>query len=251
MTLTRLTIAAGLLVIAGPAIAQPAAPPPPPRWETQLGASFVGTTGNSETSTFGGDFLAKRRWPVWQIESTASAIRTTDRGTQTAERYLGALRAQRRLTTLLSSVAGERVERDRFAGIEFRSLADAGLAWALVRAPRWSLDGLTSLAWLHESRLVGSDKDNPTAILQALSRVPFGTSGDTTQRFAWYPDFRDTAAYRTEAELTAQAAMNSRLALKLGYLLRYSNDPVPGFLKTDSSTTASVVVRWRSTDSAP
>lgn len=247
----RLTISATVLLFARIACAQTPPQPPPPLWETQLGASFVGTSGNSETSTVGGDFAMRRRWPIWQIESQASVVRSTDRGTRTAERYLGTFRGKRTLTTLLSFTGGERLERDRFAGIDFRSLADAGLSWALIRAPRWTLDGLTSLAWLHETRLVGADKDNPTAIFQALSRVPFGTGAETTQRFAFYPDFRDTSAHRIETELTAQAAMSSRLALKFGYLLRYSNDPVPGFMKTDSSTAASLVLRWRSLESAP
>ena len=56
---------------------------------------------------------------------------------------------------------------------------------------------------------------------------------------------------RSEAELTAQAAMASHLALKIGYLLRYSNAPVPGFKKTDNTTTASVVLHWKATTNAP
>jgi len=45
--------------------------------------------------------------------------------------------------------------------------------------------------------------------------------------------------------------MNAHLALKIGYLLRYSNDPVPGFKKTDNTTTASVVLRWKAASPAP
>ena len=39
--------------------------------------------------------------------------------------------------------------------------------------------------------------------------------------------------------------MNAHLALKIGYLLRDSNSPVPGFKKADNTTTASVVWRWK------
>ncbi len=42
--------------------------------------------------------------------------------------------------------------------------------------------------------------------------------------------------------------MNAHLALKLGYLWRYSNAPVPGFLKGDNTATASVVLHWRSVE---
>jgi hypothetical protein len=92
---------------------------------------------------------------------------------------------------------------------------------------------------------VGVGVNEPVGVLQAVSRVPFGTAGDTTQRFTFYPNFKRSSAYRSEAEISAQAAMNSNLALKLGYLYRRSNEPVPGFKKTDNTTTASVVLRWR------
>ena len=224
---------------------------PPPLWDVQVGASFVGTSGNSDTSSLGGDFAAHPPGLVWKIDSTATAVRTSDRGTTTAERYLEMLRGQRMLTPIVGVSAGERLESDRFSGIDFRSIIDAGLSWALVRHTEWTLDGVTGIAWNHESRTIGPDLDDPVGLLQLMSRIPFGGSGDTTQRVTYYPDFRTSSAYRTEVELTAQAAMNAHLALKIGYLLRYSNAPVPGFEKTDHTTTASVVLRWKASTPAP
>jgi putative salt-induced outer membrane protein len=235
-----------------PAAAQtPAPPPPPPLWDVQLGASFVGTSGNSETSTVGADFGAHRRGLVWKIDSEATAVRSSSLDVDTAERYIGLVRAARKLTPIIGASSGIRLERDPFSGLDFRSILDAGLSWALVRRPRWTLDGVTALAWNHETRTVGDTIDHPVGVLQLLSRIPFGTAGDTTQRFTFFPDFSVTSAYRSEGEITAQAALNSRLALKLGYLIRFSNDPVPGFKKTDNTTTASVVVRWKASTPAP
>lgn len=224
---------------------------PPPLWDVQIGASFVGTTGNSDTASTGADFAAHRRGATWKIDSTATAVRTHDRDITTAERYLGTLRVQRVLTPIVGVSAGERLERDRFSGIDFRNVADAGLSWALVRRTDWTVDGVTGIAWDHEARTVGAEVNDPDGLLQLLSRIPFGAAGDTTQRVTFYPDFRTSAAYRTEVELTAQAAMNAHLALKVGYLFRYANAPVPGFLKSDNTTTASVVLRWRAAAPAP
>ena len=81
--------------------------------------------------------------------------------------------------------------------------------------------------------------------------MPFTATADTTQHITLYPDFRNTSAYRAEAEVTAQAAINTRLALKFGYLFRYSNLPTPGFVKSDNTTTASLVLRWRSAETMP
>jgi putative salt-induced outer membrane protein YdiY len=254
MTVTR-TLCSLLVVLSSAArtFAQAPAPPPPPPplWDIQIGASFVGTSGNSDTASTGADFSAHRRGLVWQIDSTATAVRANSLGETTAERYLGTLRGKRKLTPIIGLSSGVALERDQFSGIDFRSILDAGLSWVLVHHPEWTLDGVTSLAWLHESRTTGIGIDDPIGVFQLLSRIPFGTAGDTTQRFTYYPDFKNTSAFRNELEITAQAAMNTRLALKIGYLLRYANDPVPGFKKTDNTTTASVVLRWKAATAAP
>jgi putative salt-induced outer membrane protein YdiY len=227
------------------AIAQTPPPPPPPLWDVQIGASFVGTSGNSDTSSVGADFGLHRRWPVWQIESTASAVRASNNDVRSAERYLGAFRGQRSLTSLLSLSAGIKLERDKFSGMNFRSISDVGLGWALVRRPLWTLDGITAIALKHENPTIGLETNDPIGVLQLLSRIPLGANGATTQRFTFYPDFKHSEAHRSEIQLTAQAAMNTHFTLKLDYLVRQSNDPVPGFKKTDTMTTASVVMQWK------
>jgi putative salt-induced outer membrane protein len=229
----------------------PATPPPPPLWDIQIGASFVGTSGNSETSTVGADFGLHRRWSLWQIESAAAAVRSSNQDVRTAERYLGAFRGQRSLSPRIGWATGIRLERDRFAGMDFRSIADSGLTWAIVRQPRWTLDGITSIALNQERPVSGPDLNHPIGLLQLLNRIPFGESGATTQRLTFYPDFEEGDAYRAEIELAAQAAMTERLALKIGYLVRRSNAPVPGFRKTDTMTTASVVLQWKAETTAP
>ena len=235
----------------GPLSAQTPLAEPPPLWDVQVGAAFVGTSGNTDTSTLGADFSMHRRWPVWQIESTASAVRAEDRDVHTAERYIGAVRGQRKLTTILSLTMGEKLERDRLAGLNLRSISDVGLGYALRRAPGWTLDAISSFAWNHEDPVDGPGGGDPIGVLQLLSKVPFSESADSTQRFTFYPNFDRGSAYRSEAEITAQAAMNERLALKLGYLWRLSNEPVPGFVKNDNMLTASVVLRWKAATPAP
>src|SRR5437763_6545077 len=86
-----------LLGLAASAAAQTPPKEPPPLWDVQVGAAFVGTSGNSDTSTIGADFSLHRRWPVWQVESAATAVRASDHGIRTAERYIGLVREDRTL----------------------------------------------------------------------------------------------------------------------------------------------------------
>jgi putative salt-induced outer membrane protein len=242
-----------MLCFTARAAAQAPEPPkePPPLWDLQIGLSFVGTSGNSDTASTGADLAAHRRGAVWLLDATATAVHTASNDETTAERYLEAVRGQRKLTSILGLSLGEKLERDRFSGVDFRSILDAGLSWALVRRTTWTVDGVTSIAWDHENRTVGDDLDDPIGVFQVLSRIPFGGAGDTTQRFTYYPDFKTSSAYRTEAEFTAQAAMAAHLALKLGYLIRFANEPVAGFKKRDTTSTASVVLRWKASTPAP
>jgi putative salt-induced outer membrane protein YdiY len=239
------------VLAAAPVVAQTASKEPPPVWDAQLGASFVGTSGNSDTSTLGGDFSYHHRSLDWQLESTASAVRTSDHGTLTAEQYVATFRGRRKLRDSVGFSTGIRAERDRLSGVALRTILDAGLSWGLVESRRWTVDGLTSLAWNYEDRLSGPNLSHPIGTLQVLSRVPLGSSGSTTQRLTFYPDLQQASRYRGEAEVTAQAAMNSWLSLRFGYLLRYSNSPVPGFEKTDQTSTAAIVLHWRAATPAP
>src|SRR4029077_8098527 len=117
MTSTRrLALAAAVLstlFTARSAAAQPPAappPPPPPLWDVQVGASFVGTSGNSDTASTGADFAAHRRGSIWKIESSASLVRTNADDVATAERYLGMLRVQRKLTPIVGVSTGVKLE---------------------------------------------------------------------------------------------------------------------------------------------
>ena len=109
---------------------------PPPLWDVQIGASFIGTSGNSDTSSTGADFALHRRWPVWQIEATATAVKSSTDGTDTAERYLAGVRGQRKLTDLIGLSTGIKAEHDPLAGMDARTILDAGLSWALVHDRR-------------------------------------------------------------------------------------------------------------------
>lgn len=121
-------IAAAIAMLAFSSISSAQTPPPkepPPLWDVQIGASFVGTSGNSDTASTGADFAAHRRGLVWLIDATATAVQTSTDDQTTAERYLAAFRAQRKLTRIIGLSAGEKVERDRFAGIDFAPFSTA------------------------------------------------------------------------------------------------------------------------------
>ena len=249
------------VAVAAVAAAQPPLPPPPkpdegPGSDTQLGAAFVGNSGNANTATLGADFSTNYRQPPWRFDAAASATRNSGDNVANVERYLENARIKRDLTPIIAATGGERLEHDPIAGIALRSIVDGGLAWKLVRQPSWTLDGITAIAWNHEHpiealELIAPTTDDAIGLLQLLSKIPIGPTGSTTQRVTVFPDFTRSEALRLESELTVQAAMSQRIALKVGYLIRYVRTPLPGLKTTDTTATASIVMTWKNPPAPP
>jgi len=245
------------IVAARSVVAQPPKPPEPdPGSDTQLGASFVGVRGNAESVTLGADFSTNYRHKPWRFDAAASAVHTSGDNVQAIDRDIESTRVKRDLTPIIALTAGQKLEHDPNSGIDLRSIVDGGLAWKLVRQPSWTLDGVTAIGWNHEHPVETFEPAVPSTnhtvgVLEALSKVPFSATGSTTQRVTWYPDFTNFDGTRLEAELTVQAAMSQRIALKLGYLVRYVNVPLPGLKNTDTTAAASVVMTWKNPPPPP
>ena len=256
MTVRHACFLAIFISVAASAAAQPPKPDEGPGSDTQVGASFVGNSGNADTATLGADFSTNYRHAPWRFEAAASAVRNSGRDVLPVRRYLESARIKRDLSPVVGATAGERLEHDPISGIDLRSIVDAGLAWKLVRQPSWTLDGVSAIAWNREHAVevletIAPTRNDAIAVLQLLSKIALGPSGSTTQRVTFYPDFSRGDGTRVESELTAQAAMNQRIALKVGYLIRYVKTPLPGLKSTDTTATASIVVTWKNPTPAP
>lgn len=223
------------------------APPPPPPWDLSLGASFVGTGGNSDTSTLGADAVYRRTLDPFKYEVGGSTVRGSDKGQTTVARYTARVLGERTLTPRMSAKAGLRLERDRFAGLNLRSVLWGGLGYKVVQQPKWTLDSVSALTWNHENQRNLGGADSAGLALEALSKYVISPTAETIQRAGLYPSFADANDVRFEGELGVQVAMNNRLAVKIAYLLRYDNEPVPTFRKTDTTATASIVYKLAGT----
>ena len=197
MTTRRaLVLCLTLSSIAGSAAAQVPPKEPPPLWDTQIGASFVGTSGNSDTSTFGADSrrcTAAGRSGRSKRPPARSARRTRARRRRSAiwghaarKRALRRSSASRRATGRTGSLCRHRLP------IDSRRRSELG-----ARAhPRWTLDGLTARL---ESR-IAHRRTGPSTIRTPCcsSSAGFRSARRATRRSAslYYPDFNIAAAYR-------------------------------------------------------
>lgn len=218
--------------------------PPKPPWSGSLGLSFLSTTGNSQTQSFGFDLSAKRTPDPWGLEIGAKLLRSSKDGTTDAERYLASVRGTRSLTDRWALFAGVSGERDRFAGYDLRAIVEGGATYKLLPGPIHELSFDGGLTWTRENRVVGNDRSFVGALLDLAYQWKLNETAAFTEKLRLYPDLDQTSNWRLTSESALKASLTGRLALKVGYEVRYSNTPIPGFRKTDTASTVSLVASF-------
>jgi putative salt-induced outer membrane protein YdiY len=121
------------LVAGGAAMAQPCPCPPaptgpPPLWSGNAEISFLSTSGNTSTSSFGGALEIDYKPAPWTVIFKANYLHAATDHVTTAEQFGGSLKGIRDLTPHLDVFAGAAYLRNRFSGIDGLFIADAGSA---------------------------------------------------------------------------------------------------------------------------
>ena len=221
-----------------------ASAPKPSPWDLKLGFSYLATSGNAETSSTGFDARYVQEWPEWGLEATAAAVRATRDERETAEQYSSQVRGRRKLGQGTELTLGLRGESNRFAGIDLRTLLDTSLVRPLLQSPEWKVQSLTGLSWTREDPLGDRpEKDNVGGLVQLQATGKLSPTAELTGQTTWFPDLQESDDYRIHGQVSLQAALNKHLGLRVGYDLKYDSEPVNGFERTDTSTTASLVVQ--------
>jgi putative salt-induced outer membrane protein len=221
-----------------------AADAPAGSWKGSLGLSYLATTGNSSTQSFGMEFGLTRIPDPWGLDLRVKFLRAEDSGTLKAERYEAGVRASRALGDRWQAFVGASGLRDRFAGIDFRGVLESGATYKMLLGPVHTLSFDFGLAWTSQNPTEGA-RFSYWGGLAALNYVwTLSKTAALTEAFKFYPNFDTSSGWRLTSETALKASLTELLAIKLGYEFRYDNRPEPGFKKTDTASTVSLVATF-------
>jgi len=219
--------------------------PPAPLWDTEIGLAYVATAGNTETTNFGSSFEANRRPDPWGIEIFATYDRSEDGDELQSERTFGGVRGKRSLGEHWEYFAGVTAERDEFAGIDPRYVVSSGGTYRALLGPAHFLDFDLGLTWTDVDRLPpGEDESFAGALVGGEYRWEINDHAAFDQRLTWFPNFDEGSDWRLESFTSLESSLNEWLALRLGYDLRFQNEPVGDRDDTDTTARVSVVVNF-------
>jgi putative salt-induced outer membrane protein len=245
----RLRLLSAALVFAAPALLLPASAdaqtPPPPRQEASAELAFVGTTGNTSTSTFSAGVEHMVRPADWLLRNRGLIIRSRAAGATRAESLLYAFRAERRVGDRLSAFGDYSYFRDQPAGILRRNSLTAGLSTTLSDDDGHKLTADVGAGAIREIRAIGADVSSATWSVGAAYAFKISDTASLTDDVRILGLFDRKDDWRVTHALAVTAKLNSLFSLKFSSVVRYARVPPPGFKRADTTTTIALVAAFK------
>lgn len=246
MRLIRPTLLLMCLVIPAAVQAQPVTPPPepPPRWERKGELSFVATGGNTDTQTLGlGTSIVWRPSP-WTTEARIAFVRSEADDVLTAKSLVTEFRESRAFNARLEAFGRLGYLTNEFAGIDHRTAIDGGIGYKVLTGPVHTLRFDGGLGFARETRVTGEGLSDPIANLGAGYKWQVSTTADITNATLFTASLDEASDWRVGNGIAVTAALTDLLSLKLSHEVKFVNQPVPGFERTDTLLTFALVAKF-------
>jgi putative salt-induced outer membrane protein YdiY len=108
-----------------------------------------------------------------------------------------------------------------------------GLGWRTIQAPRDTLRLDAAITSNQETNLALVQSTFAASRASLAYKHVFGASTAFTQAVEWVTNLEDTDDQRLFSETALTAPISKQIALKATYVIRFDNQPEPGFKDTD------------------
>lgn len=227
------------------AVVAPPAPKPAPRIvRGKAELSYVSTGGTAETETLGTAAELLLTPPGWRIESKVAYLRNQVNDQLRARRLTGQFRTARRIGDRAELFGRAAYLRNTFAGIDNSWDAAAGVTAILVQSEPQRLAVDSGFGYLSEDRTQGLGRDLASVDVGVRHMWEFSKRNRFTNDAALKTDVERASDWRVNHVAALQAGLNSILSLKVSHEVNYRNEPVPGFTRADTVTSAAIIATF-------
>lgn len=207
--------------------------------EASISLGYVGTSGNTETQTFNGEFLLDWNTDNWSHSLKFQALGSSEDDETTAERYYLEEKSDYNLTERQYVYVKGSYTDDRFSGYDYQAAVTGGYGNHLYDTDTFSLQLFGGVGYRESAVIDGETIDE-------FILVSFG------EELSW--SFSDNASmyqnFRTEVgedltvstfEIGLEANIMGSLSTKLAFQARHNSDVPVGVENTDTQTSVSLV----------
>jgi len=214
-------------------------------WKTDIGLSYVATTGNTSTETFSGNAGTEGTVKSIRCLAKGSYLITRDNQEEKANKLNLNGRAEKIITAGLFGFVETVYSRDKYSGYTYRASVGPGIGYDIVQRETVQLKGLLSSLYYFDKYSAGPvDKKNYGTLKSELickwtlnERVYWENQGN------YLTSLEDGEQYFINFETKLDVSMNSRLAIGVSYRVNYQNKPPAAEIKkTDTSFMTSLII---------
>jgi len=241
LTLTSMILCAALVAPAAQA-----------QWTGKAELGFLQSSGNAESTSANTKIDLKRDAAKWTNTFYLGALYGNNGEFTNAERFEARYQLDYKINDKLSWFGALRYEKDYFSGFVYQATASTGVAYKFIDTPDTKLAFAIGAGYrqLQPEILIKSDAGEVlTRIKGEEDNEPVGTLGSTFEH-NFTENTKITNKFLAEAgsdntaiqdDLALQVSMSKKLALAVGYGIRYNTDPPPLSESTDTLMTVNLV----------
>lgn len=196
----------------------------------ELGTIF--TSGNTDTQSINGNFMAKHKGDVWDSTLKLEALTSKEDDVTSKEKYSAFTQFDRNFTerSYLAIVAQQ--ERARFSGYTYQTSASVNYGYSAIKQDNMELD-LEAGPGFRRDKLKANDEIQE----EAIARLALNYHWTISEGVKFIEIFSaemgsDQSVYKSETGLQSQ--LNGSLATKLTYKVKYVEEVPVGTENTDS-----------------
>ncbi len=242
--MNRMIIAGVTVLVAGVVMAletKPVATEPVAPWNTSVAAGVNLSRGNTRTMLLNGGVKSDFRKDANEAslgvegnygETEVTAADGTKETRGNVENARGYADYRRMLNAHTYGYLNSEVRNDTIAEIDYRFIIGPGIGQYLIRGDSQNLAAELGAAYIKE-KVAGVEDDKMALRVAEKYDLKMSTTSTLWESVECLPAFDDFGDYLITAEVGAEAAMNSRLSLRLVLQDKYDSTPGAGMKKND------------------
>ena len=221
----------------------------PADWPTKVEAGLVSARGNTHTDTANAKLDIARVTQQWKHSLALSGVYAADEIETISQRWDARAQSEYTFDERTFTFASARYEDDRFSGFEYQTTFAAGLGRRFVETDRTQFSAQIGIVYKVLQTRDSLADDGFTIVRGEREEDAVGQLGlqyehaltDNTKIRDKLLTEHGPENTSVQNDLNLQVNMTQKLALAVGYSVRYNTQPPSGFKKTDTLSTVNLV----------
>jgi putative salt-induced outer membrane protein YdiY len=202
-------------------------------WSGLVGATVLGTAGNSRTSALGAKAQAERVTKENKLSLAARADYQEREKQATVQNAFGRIRFDHQLTATWFVGAFDEAEHDFFKDIRIRNRIGGGPGYRFINTPDMLLSALVGIAFTHTNYRNQRDDNFASAVVSEELQWKLSERQLIYQSLDLYPSLQSASDFTARAEAGFRQTVVAGVFVDLGFIDDYNNQPASGRKSND------------------